>query len=104
MGYIHVLGQLRDTDDAFLRHHIKNYLSTLSGYQRLVLIFSPVAILRHFSSLRVQSVRRAFHMGDDPNPQACANPISEGACGVAASSREFAGAVDALVILVVKAA
>ncbi|UQQ18602.1 hypothetical protein MYA98_21030 [Salmonella sp. WGH-01] len=37
MGYMHALGQFSDTDDAFLRHHIKNDLSTLSRYQRLLL-------------------------------------------------------------------
>lgn len=42
--------------------------------------------------------------GADLNPQACANLLAEGACGAAASAREFAGVVDALVILVVNAA
>lgn len=42
--------------------------------------------------------------GADLNPQACANLLAEGACGTAASAREFAGVVDALVILVVNAA
>lgn len=37
MRYMYALGQLSDTDDTFLRHHIKNYLSTLSRYQRLLL-------------------------------------------------------------------
>ncbi|TGD60553.1 3-hydroxyisobutyrate dehydrogenase, partial [Salmonella enterica subsp. enterica serovar Poona] len=42
--------------------------------------------------------------GADLNPQACANLLAEGACGAAASAREFASVVDALVILVVNAA